>query len=214
MVTIEELQALAASATSADGAPLNEIDSQLIRLGVSASVTSLDGGAIGAEIDASLAAGASVGQIQEIVSLVSALGVHSLMVTSALLVRKAAAVDPVREDALTREQQALWTKYVGADPFWESFERELPGFLRAMLVLSADQFVAFFSYCAVPWKSGLVRARVKELVALACDATPAHRFLPGFRIHLANAVTLGAGRLALAEALGIAAAAPPHTGTR
>jgi hypothetical protein len=83
-----------------------------------------------------------------------------------------------------------------------------------MLLLSTDQFIAFFEYCAVPWKSRQVRAKVKELTAMACDATPAHRFLPGFRLHLANAVALGAGRLAIEEAMAIAAAAPQHQGTR
>jgi hypothetical protein len=48
---------------------------------------------------------------------------------------------------------------------------------------------------------------------MACDATPAHRFLPGFKLHLANAVMLGAGALAINEALVLAAAAPEHQGT-
>ena len=74
------------------------------------------------------------------------------------------------------------------------------------------QFSAFFDYCAVPWKSGRVRAVLKELIAMACDATPAHRFGPGFRLHLRNAIALGAGRRAVMETLEIAAAAPAHDG--
>jgi hypothetical protein len=116
-------------------------------------------------------------------------------------------------DTLTAGQQQLWDKYVGDDPFWIGFEQELPGFLRSMLLLSSDQFKAFFDYCAVPWKGGTVRARIKELTAMACDASPSHRFLPGFRLHLANAVALGAGRLALEQALAVAADSPVHDGT-
>jgi alkylhydroperoxidase/carboxymuconolactone decarboxylase family protein YurZ len=54
---------------------------------------------------------------------------------------------------------------------------------------------------------------VKELAAIACDAAPSHRFRPGFRVHLKNAIKLGLGRIAIFQALDIAAAAPAHPGT-
>src|SRR3546814_8188427 len=79
------------------------------------------------------------------------------------------------DDTLNAERQALWDARVGDDPFWIDFEREMPGFLKAMLILSPDIFTGFFDYCAIPWKSGAVPARVKELIAMASDATPAHR---------------------------------------
>lgn len=213
MVSMDELRSLAAGAADRPGDALDERDARLIELGVRASVTSLDRAAIGTALAAVLDAGATPAQAQEILSLVSGLGVHTLMVASARLVEEARARGFVFPVELTAGQQALWDKYVGEDPFWIGFERELPGFLRAMLQLSPDQFAAFFDYCAVPWKSGQVRARIKELTAMACDAAPTHRFLPGFRLHLANAVALGAGRLAIDRALDIAAAAPLHTGT-
>jgi hypothetical protein len=73
-------------------------------------------------------------------------------------------------------------------------------------------FRRFHEYCAVPWESGSVPAVIKELVAMAADSTPTHRFLPGFRLHLRNAVKLGTGKRQILEALEIAAAAPPHGG--
>ena len=195
---------------TADGEPLEKLDRALIELGLAASVTSLDPGAIDTAIESAREAGATSAQLQEIISLVSGLGAHSLMMT-AVRVTKAYGIDST---PLTPDQQALWDKHVGDDPFWTAFERELPGFLRAMLLLSPAQFAAFFDYCAVPWKSGQVRARIKELAAMASDATPTHRFLPGFRLHLANAVALGAGATAIRETLAIAAAAARHVGTR
>ena len=102
---------------------------------------------------------------------------------------------------------------MGDDPFWIGFSEELPGFLDAMLRLSPDLFAGFFAYCAIPWASGTVRAKIKELAAMACDASPSHRFLPGFRVHLNNAIQLRVGRKAILQALDIAAAAPPHSGT-
>ena len=213
MITLQDLDQMARDATSDLGEPLSPIELLLIRVGVAASVTSLDRTAIEGAVSDAFAAGATPGQIQEIVSLVAGLGVHSLMTTSVMIVEQARRAGTPLSEELTAEQQALWDKHVGSDPFWQGFEVELPGFLRSMLVLSPDQFTAFFEFCAVPWKSRQVRAKIKELTAMACDATPAHRFLPGFRLHLRNAVTLGAGSTAIAQAMEIAALAPDHQGT-
>lgn len=196
-----------------DGERLDPVWSALIRLGVVVSVTSLDRSAIEAVIDHALSAGASIGQAQEVISLVSGLGVHSLMVSLPALAARAKGQGAI-DGPLDPQRQALWNDHVGHDPFWIAFEEEMPGFLAAMLRLSPDQFTAFFDYCAVPWRSGTVRAQCKELIGLASDATPTQRFLPGFRLHLRNAVALGAGKLAVLEAIEIAAGAPPHQGTR
>lgn len=202
--------ALATLGSADDGEPLGPLDAALIRMGVVASVTALDRDAVEAAIADAINAGATPAQIQEVVSLVSGLGVHSLMATAVLIARAA----DIEGAPLGPEQQALWETYVAADPFWDAFEVEFPGFLGALLRLSSAQFGAFFDYCAVPWKSGKVRGAIKELIAMACDATPAHRFGPGFRLHLGNAIALGVGRRAVTEALEIAAAAPAHDGWR
>src|SRR5690606_39577305 len=119
--------------------------------------------------------GANAEQIQEVVSLISGLGVHSLMITSATILAKSEGGSD--RPPFTEMQQGLWDKYVGEDPFWAGFEIHFPDFLESMLRLSPDQFVAFFDYCAVPWKSGTVRAGLKELIAMASDATTTHRFV-------------------------------------
>lgn len=215
VLTLRDLRQLAEHALpdGGDGEPLDSVGVSLIELGVAVSVTSLDRKLIERTIASAFAAGASAQQIQEVVSLVSGLGVHSLMIAAPMILAQSGEVDG-RARPLDPRQKALWDQYVGTDPFWAEFEGELPGFLDAMLRLSSEQFVAFFDYCAVPWRSGSVPAQIKELIAMASDATPTHRFLPGFRIHLRNAIKLGAGRAAILSALDIAAAGPVHVGTR
>lgn len=198
----------------ADGEPLDTLAVALIKLAASASVTALDRAPIGAAIAQCFDTGATIAQVQEILALTSGLGVHTLMVSASAVLDAASArglIDP--DDPLNPERQALWDRHVGDDPFWTGFSAELPGFLEAMLRLSPDIFTGFFEYCAIPWRSGTVRARTKELAALACDAAPSHRFRPGFRVHLKNAVALGIGRSAIMQTLDIAAAAPEHRGT-
>ena len=196
------------------GEPLDAQSAALVTLAVAVSVTALERGAVTASIHEAVRAGATIAQVQEIIALVSGLGVHSLMVSSVAVLDEAAKCGLARPDEpLDFGRQQLWEKHVGSDPFWDGFSEELPGFLDAMLRLSPDIFVAFFEYCAIPWRSGSVRAKVKELAALACDASPSHRFRPGFRVHLKNAIKLGVGRAAIFQALDIAAAAPEHYGT-
>jgi alkylhydroperoxidase/carboxymuconolactone decarboxylase family protein YurZ len=198
----------------AGGNPLEPLHRALITLGLAASVTSLDRSALTTAIGEAFDHEATVAQIQEVIALVSGLGVHSLMV-SAVAVLDAADQRGLAssKQALDAERQMMWDARIGNDPFWMAFELETPGFLYALLVLSPDIFTGFFDYCALPWRSGTVPAKVKELTAMACDATPAHRFRPGFRVHLKNAIKLGLGRTAILQALDIAATAPEHRGT-
>lgn len=215
-VSIAELRAEAETQTAnlAEGDDLSPLAAALVRLATCVSVTSLDRTAIDAAIAAAFDAGATLAQVQEIAALSSGLGVHTLMVTAMPVLEAATSRSLIDADApFDPEQQALWDKHVGDSAFWDAFADQLPGFLPAMLRLSPDIFTAFFEYCAVPWRSGTVRAWIKELAALACDAAPSHRFRPGFRVHLANAIALGIGRRAIMQTLDIAAAAPAHGGT-
>lgn len=211
-VEIGEFGALVAAADVNEGEALPALDRALIQLGLACALPSLNKDASGDAIAQALMHGASAQQIQEIVSLMAGLGVHSLMLTASLITAKADLTERDGTIAFTAEEQQIWDARVGNDPFWNRMEDELPGFLRSMLKLSPAQFEAFFDFCAVPWKTRTVSARTKELLAMASDAMPSHRFMPGFRLHLANAVKLGAGRRALEECLQLAAETPPHVG--
>jgi alkylhydroperoxidase/carboxymuconolactone decarboxylase family protein YurZ len=199
----------------AQGDPVDDATAALIGLGVRACVTSLDmeGSRIYAEM--ALDAGATPDQVHDVLVLVSGVGVHTLEQGS----REIAGVLRARGELdagtpLDGRRARLWERYVARDPYWDRVEREVPGFLDALVRLAPEAFEAFFRYCGVPWRSNAVRAVTKELVCVAVDATPTHRYLPGLRVHLANAVRLGAGRAAVLQALDIAAAAPPHRGLR
>ena len=203
-MTTDELRsyALAELASVDDGQPFSELESALLDFALASSVTALDEPKIDLAMARAFAAGARPEQIQEVASLIAGLGVHTLMATA----RKIATTSGIANRSLTDDEQESWNRRVGQDPFWDSFEREMPGFLGAMLRLSVDQFEAFFEFCSVPWKSGTLRAQLKELIAMASDATPAHCFAPGFRLHLANAIKIGAGRRQIIDALDRAAA--------
>jgi alkylhydroperoxidase/carboxymuconolactone decarboxylase family protein YurZ len=214
-VTVADVRAEALSLLEPvpDGDDLDGVSAALITLAVHAAVSALDGDGTDRAIREALDAGAAAAQVHETLVVVSGLGVHTLMEGS----RRVAAILRERGDSgldapLDEERTALRARMQGDDPYWDDFEREVPSFLDALLRLSPEAYEAFFAYTAVPWRTGTVRGRVKELMSLASDATPTHRYLPGMRMHLANAVRLGAGRTAVLHALDIAAAAPLHPG--
>lgn len=217
MLTVNDLHRYAAErlASAPVGRPLSALDRTLVELAIAASPVCLHPTALERAVHAAIDHDATPGQIQEVITVVSGLGVHSLMVASPLAYRILSERQVLAaNNPLDSVQRGLWQHHVGGDPFWERMEQLLPGFLKSLLHLCGDSFRAFFDYCAVPWKTAHLRAYQKELISLAVDATPGHRFLPGFKLHLENALQLGVGQAAIEEVLTLARNAPEHTGVR
>jgi alkylhydroperoxidase/carboxymuconolactone decarboxylase family protein YurZ len=73
---------------------------------------------------------------------------------------------------------------------WDDLLRLDPAFFRAYLDLSA-----------APWRAGPLEPKVKELIYIALDASPTHLYEPGLRIHVRNALKLGATAAEILEVL-------------
>jgi alkylhydroperoxidase/carboxymuconolactone decarboxylase family protein YurZ len=213
MVTLSDIREEAERQlhTSSAGAQLDALTCELIAFAVCLSVTTLDSAGARLHAERALALQANADQLHEVVLLVSGLGVHSLF-EGTRLVNSLTSLEGEVAQAMDEGRQQLWDKWIGQECYWNRFEREVPGFLKGLLQASPQGFDAFFRYCAVPWNSGHLPVLVKELLSMAVDATPTHRFLPGVRLHLANAIRLGASREMVMQALEIAAAAPEHPG--
>jgi alkylhydroperoxidase/carboxymuconolactone decarboxylase family protein YurZ len=70
-----------------------------------------------------------------------------------------------------------------------------------LLELDPDFFEAYIAFSSVPWRSGPLEPKVKELIYLAMDAAATHLFEPGIRQHVRNAIEHGATREELMEVL-------------
>lgn len=194
-----------------DGAPLPKTTRVLVEYALCASVLVLDLDGADAHAGTALDLGVTPGQLQEVLTLVSGLGVHTLMEGSRSL------VDLVRRRGepvpdVDVERAELRERLIGSAPFWTVFEQHVPGFLDAVLRLSPEAFEGFVAYGAIPARTRLVKPLVKELVSVAVDALPTHRYLPGLLLHVDNAIALGAGRTELLEVVDLAAAAPAAPG--
>jgi alkylhydroperoxidase/carboxymuconolactone decarboxylase family protein YurZ len=196
-----------------DGEPLDPLTRDLVEFGIRLCVTSLDIPGAMEHAARALELGATPDQLQEIVTFVAGVGMHTLMEgTPALarILREHGVALPERTD----EGEQMWDQWVGDTPYWATFDEYVPGFLDALVRLSPPAFEGFMQYGSIAARSRQVRSLIKEYIAVGCDATPTHRYLPGVRAHVHNARVVGAGRRALIEVLDLAAAMPLHRGIR
>jgi alkylhydroperoxidase/carboxymuconolactone decarboxylase family protein YurZ len=215
MLTVENVReaVLTMLAGAHGGESLDTVTAALIGLAVRAAPTTLDGPGTREYIDKALDVGATADQIHGTVVLVSALGVHGLYEGS----RHVAEALRARGDAritgpLDAERRELLDHHAGDPGVRERMETAAPGFLEALVRLSPLAFEGYFAYRAVPWSMPGLSTLQKELISLAVDAMPSHRYLPTLRMHVANALALGAGSRAIEETLAIADSGPPHLG--
>jgi alkylhydroperoxidase/carboxymuconolactone decarboxylase family protein YurZ len=96
--------------------------------------------------------------------------------------------------ALTARQRELRDAFVDTRGFWSES-------LSGLLELDPDFFASFFRLSAVPWRTGTLDPKVKELVCIAVDGAATHLYEPGFRQHVRRALELGATKEELLEVL-------------
>ncbi|MEU7816918.1 carboxymuconolactone decarboxylase family protein [Pseudonocardia sp. NPDC049154] len=65
----------------------------------------------------------------------------------------------------------------------------------------------------MPWKTGTLEPKVKEMIYIAFDAAATHLYVPGLKLHLRNAVRLGATQDELMEVLSIVSVIGIHAAT-
>lgn len=150
--------------------------------------------------------GATERHLHNVLVLVSGVGVHTLMTGCGLIDSVYGINDSGR--IMKKDEKAAWDAAVGDNPYWITFERYCPGFLRSMLRQSHATFCHFFETGRQPWQARSLSAIQMELISIAIDAGPYHIFGPGFRLHLENAIKVGAGRRQILATLARADEAP------
>lgn len=186
------------------GAALEPLTAALVAYGVAACATALDPDGLAEHGTAALSAGADEALLIEVLVLVSAVGLHALH-EGVLALGPARGADPASVAALRQRHE-------GSSSYWRRLEAELPGFADGLAGHAPWAYEAFLAFAGSAVLHGRLDRLTRELVWVAIDATPTHRYLPGLRVHLANAVLLGATREQLDQVLRIAAGGPTHRG--
>jgi alkylhydroperoxidase/carboxymuconolactone decarboxylase family protein YurZ len=170
---------------------------ELMLIAVDAATTHLFKPGLRIHIARALELGARRDEILEVLQLVSVLGMHSCTVGVPLLVRALDELgheDALGERKLTPEQQRLRERFESERGYWSSFWEDL-------LVLDTAYFAAYLDLSTVPWRTGVLPPKIKELVYIASDAATTHLFTPGLRLHFKQALAHGATREEILEVL-------------
>src|SRR5580658_9833031 len=80
-----------------------------------------------------------------------------------------------------------------------------------LLDIAPDYFAAYAKLSSVPWKTGTLSPKVKELLYIAIDASTTHMYEPGLRVHIRNALRYGATRDEIMEVYELTAVLGVHT---
>jgi alkylhydroperoxidase/carboxymuconolactone decarboxylase family protein YurZ len=80
-----------------------------------------------------------------------------------------------------------------------------------LLRLDEDFFEVYSNFISVPWKTGFLEPKIKELINIAISSSPTHLSAPATRIHIQNALRLGATREEILEVLKVVSILGMHT---
>ncbi len=153
--------------------------------------------------------GATKEELMEVLQIVSVLGIHSMTEGLPILIdelKNAGKGDEL--DAIELDERALAHKQEFIDnrgywmPIWES-----------LLKLSPDFFKAYLDLSSVPWRTGVLEPKVKELIYVAIDIATTHLFLSGTRIHMRNALKHGATQEEIMEVIALVSICGMHSAT-
>jgi alkylhydroperoxidase/carboxymuconolactone decarboxylase family protein YurZ len=180
---------------------------EFIFIAADAAATHLYEPGIRQHIRAALDLGASAAEVMEVLELTSTLGIHACNMGIPLLIEvlseegKRAGPAP-----LSPRQEQLKAEFATSRGYWHEF-------WDGLLELDEELFAAYLDFSSVPWRTGVLEPKIKELVYIAFDAAATHLYVPGLKLHMRNAVRLGATSAEILEVLEIVSVIGIHAAT-
>jgi len=179
---------------------------EFIYIAVDAATTHLYESGVRTHVRRALEEGATSDEILEVLQITSLLGMHTLAVGVPILADELHEQAPAQGDvaAANPDLDRIKTAYLDAVGEWDetcdALLRLAPGFLEAYL-----RFAAF------PWTGRALEPKVKELIAIAINASTTHLHRPGMRIHIRKALRMGVPVEEIVEVLQLASVLGIHT---
>jgi alkylhydroperoxidase/carboxymuconolactone decarboxylase family protein YurZ len=180
---------------------------ELLYIAIDSSTTHMYEPGLRIHIRNALGYGATRDEIMEVFQLTSVLGVHTMtMGVPALLdaMRAAGRGGDIETGELSPEQKRMKADFIAARGYWSEM-------WDGVLTLSPDYFEAYSEFSAVPWKHGTLEPKIKEFIYIAIDSATTHLYEPGTRIHMENALKLGATPTEIMEVLALTSVLGVHT---
>jgi alkylhydroperoxidase/carboxymuconolactone decarboxylase family protein YurZ len=177
---------------------------ELVYIAIDANATHMYLPGVRQHIRAARALGATPQEIMEVLELSATLGIHAMNVGVPILVEVLAEKGLRTGPApLTAHQQRLKAEFTKTRGYWHPFWDEL-------LELDPEMFAAYTAFSSVPWRSGTLEPKVKELVYIAFDTAATHLYVKGLKLHIENAIGHGATPHEILEVMEIASVLGIH----
>jgi alkylhydroperoxidase/carboxymuconolactone decarboxylase family protein YurZ len=181
---------------------------ELLYIAIDASTTHLYEPGLRVHIRNALRHGATRDEIMEVYQLTSSIGVHTVTMGVPTLIEAMRATGHPECDIgarpLTAEEERLKADFVANRGYWSPL-------WDSVLRLSPAYFAAYAEFSSVPWKTGTLEPKLRELVYVAVDAATTHLYEPGTRIHMENALRRGATPAEIMEVLALTSVLGVHT---
>ncbi|MEU3979345.1 carboxymuconolactone decarboxylase family protein [Streptomyces sp. NPDC026672] len=180
---------------------------EFIYIAVDSAATHLYTPGVRQHIRAALAHGATGEEIMEVLELTSTLGIHASNIGVPLLL-EVLEEEGLRKgpEPLDERRERLKAEFTEKRGYWHEF-------WDGLLELDPELFEAYVAFSSVPWTKGVLEPKVKELVYCAFDAAATHLYVPGLKLHMRNALRLGASTEEIMEVLEIVSVIGIHTAT-
>jgi alkylhydroperoxidase/carboxymuconolactone decarboxylase family protein YurZ len=171
---------------------------ELVRVALAGAATHLFVPGLQRSIARAVQFGATDDELMEVFELTATLGIHAANAGVPILLEVLAETgdEPDLFDLDERQQQLkadFETNRGYWNPIWDG-----------VLKLSPDFFEAYLAYSSVPWRQGVLEPKVKELIYCAFDVSAMHLWLPGLKLHIRNALGLGATPTEIMEVIQLA----------
>ncbi len=180
---------------------------EFVSIAVDANATHMYLPGVREHVKAALRLGGTPEEIMEVLELAATLGIHAMNVGVPVLVEvleeKGLRSGPT---PLDDGQQQLKAEFTASRGYWHPFWDDI-------LELDPELFAAYTNFSSVPWRTGTLEPKVKELVYIAFDTAATHLYVKGLKLHIENAIGYGATAQEILEVMEIASLLGIHAVT-
>ena len=175
---------------------------ELVSLAIHASASTLNDAGVRRQVERALKAGAEPVEIVEVLVTIAPLGVHTFGVAVPLLMeelREQGRDDETVIPPLSPEAAEMKARFVESRGYWTDQREMLGG-------LIPEFFASYMRLSMTPAAIGSLDPLTREFVAIGIDCSITHMFTSGLRLHIRNALRLGATREQILGVFQLAAA--------
>ena len=177
---------------------------ELVYIAVDANATHMYLPGVRLHIREALKLGVTPEQVMEVLELCATLGIHAMNIGVPILVQvlEEKGIRPA-SGPLSPRQEEIKARFARERGYWHEFWNDI-------LEFDPELLAAYTEFSAIPWRTGTLEPKVKELIYIAFDTAATHLYTSGLKAHIENAIGYGATPAEILEVMEIASVLGIH----